>query len=107
MSGDDLASVDPLTFTFSGLSRPPQVSAVLADEAWRAVFIDELREARAAHDVASLQARLDQWAAQIAPDLATDPNRGFTDEQNAAALAEVRSVLAARADYIDTWLAAR
>jgi len=107
VAGTDLHTADPLAFTFPGFERPRQLQLVLADETWRRRFVDELRGARAAYDVASMQARVDTWAAQIAGDVVADPNRGFTDEQHAAAVAEIRTFVAARAEFMDGWLAAR
>ncbi len=106
-AGADLDQADPLTFRFGSLTRPRQVTEILADPRWVAVFQAELDAALAAYDVPTLQARTTAWAAQIAADVAADPNRGFTPAQHDAAVQEIRGFVADRAAFVAAWRAAR
>jgi len=70
-------------------------------------YVGALETARSYYDVAALQERLDTWAAQIADAAAADPHRPFSVETHLAGLSQMRDYIAARAGYIDDWLACR
>ena len=52
-----------------------------------------------------LQRRIDVWSAQIADAVAEDPNRPFTVEEHLEQVAEKRAFVAARAAFLEQWLA--
>jgi hypothetical protein len=68
-------------------------------------YVDALAVARSHYDVDALQARLDDWAAQINQAAAEDPHRPFTMDTHVYWLGRVREVIRTRAEYIDAWLA--
>jgi hypothetical protein len=70
-------------------------------------YVQALGVARSHYDATALQDRLDAWAAQIADAAAEDPHRPFTLETHARALTRMREYIAARATYLDAWLACR
>ena len=83
----------------------PHVEAVLSDREWLRRFALHVAAARAAYDPATLEARIDRWAAQIADSVAADPQAPFTYEQHLAAVARLRAYVADRAAFLQAWSA--
>ncbi|MEK6607434.1 MAG: CotH kinase family protein [Myxococcota bacterium] len=101
------ADADPLAWRAEGALAPPHFGAVLADARWSAAFVADLRWAQDAYGGGALVARLDAWSAEIAEAAALDASKPFSDAEHDGAVTALRAYLAARAEFIGTWLACR
>jgi len=101
--------VDPVFWweirTLSSGGTDPHFLGVVTNPDWLPRYVDAVRRARRAYDVATMLARLDRATAQIADAVAADTHKPFTAAAQTAAAATIRSNLAARAAFIDGWLA--
>jgi CotH kinase protein/Putative metal-binding motif len=100
------ADLSPLFPSRSHAARPHH-ALLLDDPVWREKYVAALRKARAAFDVAELQARVDEYSRQIARAADADPHRPFGMTNHRSALVGMRSLIAQRATFIDGWLACR
>lgn len=101
------ADMHPLYFWLNRSFRRtpgPQYVAVMADSMWRGRFVEIMTQLLDGWDVASLQARAQRWAAQIADALAADPNKpkGFERLQEQQRL--LIDFLTARPEAVRRWL---
>jgi hypothetical protein len=67
-------------------------------------FLEELRRARSAYDVALMSNEVDTWSAQIADAVAEDPNKLFSNQDHEQAVATLKRFMTERAAFVDTWL---
>jgi hypothetical protein len=77
---------------------------VMEDPTWRARYVDALREALDAYDVADMEERLDQWSAQIAEAADADPRKVFSTGDHEDAVAHLRDFFGQRASFLEEWL---
>jgi len=83
----------------------PQYVAVMADDTWRARFVQIISQLVDGWDVTALQERVDRWAAQIAGPLEADPNKVATLAVHQAQQKKLRDFIAARPEAVRRWLA--
>jgi hypothetical protein len=81
-----------------------QYSVTISDPHLRGRYVDALEHAAAMYDPTVLVARIDTWAAQIAPAVAKDPNLGFTVFRHGLAVKALRDYVIARGAFLDDWL---
>jgi hypothetical protein len=101
----NVASSDPITYEHPGWQKEALVERVLSDTHWCDRFVEELILSRAVYAPEVMEARLDEWEAQIADAVAEDPNKIGSMADHQAAVAELRAFFAERAAYVDGWLA--
>jgi hypothetical protein len=77
---------------------------VMADQTWRAKYIDALRAQLARWDVARLQAWIDAWDVQISDAVEQDPHRLHSMEDHREAIAAMGQEVIDRAAYIARFL---
>jgi hypothetical protein len=80
---------------------------VMDDPVWRDRYIDELAKLVDRYDVADMELRLDQWAAQIEDAAAHDPRAPFSAQDRIAALDSMRDYFAERATFLEDWVGCR
>lgn len=56
------------------------------------------------YDAPTLQARIDEWSAQIDEAAKSDPNKPFSDGDYSDALKELRTFVKKRAEFVEDWL---
>ena len=83
----------------------PQYVAVMADDTWRARFVQIMAQLLDGWDVTALQERVDRWSAQIAAPLEADPNKATTFAAHQAQQKKLREFIAARPEAVRRWLA--
>jgi CotH kinase protein len=103
--GEGMERIDPITWEHSGWRKEALFQTVLADPEWCNRYVEELELARAAYSTDELLAKVELFNDQIAESLADDPNRTFSESDNALALTRLKAFIPARAAYIDAWLA--
>jgi hypothetical protein len=96
--------LDPILYIADEEVKYPQFAAVVADPTWRTAYVDAVEAALEKLDVAVLQARVDEWSAQIADAASADPNKQFTFERHQEKVASLRSWLDLRAAFVREWL---
>ncbi len=85
---------------------PPTVwVAVLNDPAWRAQYVAAIATQLGKWNVAQLQGWIDTWSQQIAADVTADPHTVVTPAQFQMAVAQLRDVVAKRAQYLQSFVA--
>jgi hypothetical protein len=84
---------------------PQHYLTVIADAEARAMFVASLGALVAAYDPTKLQRWVDDWSAQIAPAVARDTHRPFSIAVHDQAVAAMRDAIAARATYLQSFLA--
>jgi hypothetical protein len=102
--------VDPLYYwgRFTMWDGPwPHYAAVVKDAAASERYVAALRQAHDVFITTRLPELLDRYAAQVADAAATDPTRPFTVAAHLDGVASLRQALAARADYVGSWLDCR
>jgi hypothetical protein len=82
----------------------PQYVMVLASDMWRDSFVAILAELVDRWDVATLQARVDRWAAQIAAAVESDPHKPQTFARHQEYQRRLRDFLPARKQALQRWL---
>jgi hypothetical protein len=100
----EFAHADPFTYQNPDWGREALYQTVLSDAHWCTRFLEELRLARAAYDVAKMSSDLDTWGAQIADAVAQDPNKLDTTQAHLTSIATLKSFMTQRAAFVDTWL---
>jgi hypothetical protein len=77
---------------------------VMNDTTWRAKWAAALcGPVLQAYDVPTLQARIDEWGAQVATAADTDPHFLFTPAQRESAVTKMHDAVAARKQFITSW----
>lgn len=71
------------------------------------MYVHEVAAAHDRYDVSGMQARVDDWSAQIARAAAEDPHQPFGGDAFDVGVTDMRSYVAARAEYLDAWLGCR
>jgi hypothetical protein len=79
--------------------------SVLADPAWRALYVEQVAELNAAMDPAVMLPALEAWDAQIADAEAADPLHTWGVEEREATLERLRAWFVARHAFLDAWVA--
>ena len=77
---------------------------VMDDPTWRQRYIDALEKAVAAYDPADMEARLEQWSAQIAEAADADPHKPFSSGDHETAVADMHGYFSQRTGFLDEWL---
>jgi hypothetical protein len=99
------ADTNPLTWIKPEVNTGrPHYETVIADPAWRDLFLDDLERSLVAYDPAVLQERIDTWDAQIRDALVEDPNKPYTIEMHDNDVEELRAYVQARADWVREWI---
>jgi hypothetical protein len=83
----------------------PHWLIVMADAGSRRSYADAIAKQIARWDVAQIQGWIDAWSQQIAADVAADPHAWATPDNFNAAVAKAREIVAARPEYLRTFLA--
>ncbi len=83
----------------------PHYVALMHEDQWRNRFIEILAQLVEGWDVGQLQQRVSTWAEQIHEALEADPHRSGTAEADFAQQGKLSDFVAARPDYIHSWLA--
>ncbi|HEX2735128.1 MAG TPA: CotH kinase family protein [Polyangiaceae bacterium] len=102
----DLETMDPITHEHDEWKREAQYKAVLSDPMYCKSYVERMSRARKLYDPTELESKIERWSDQIADALASDPHRGFTDDEHTRALDALRSFPTRRAKFIDAWIAA-
>jgi hypothetical protein len=82
----------------------PQYVIIMADDMWRARFVEIIAQLLAGWDVTALQERVDRWSTQIAPALEADPNKVATFATHQAQQKKLRDFVAARPESVRRWM---
>jgi hypothetical protein len=103
------STIDPVTWKKeSSFHGRPLYDLALADPAWFEKYVGTVALVFSrGYQVDVLQRRIDEWSAQIADAVAEDPNRPFTLEEHLVQVAEKRDFVAARAAFLEQWVACR
>jgi hypothetical protein len=101
---DEFVRADPFTYENPAWGREELYTTVLENPATCQRFLDELRRARRAYDVALMSREVDTWSAQIADAVAQDPNKPFSNQDHEEAVATIKQFMIERAAFVDTWL---
>jgi hypothetical protein len=101
--------IDPVTWKKeSAFHGRPWYDLALSDPAWLQRYVETVALVFAhGYQPDVLQRRIDVWSAQIAEAVAEDPYRPFTLEEHLAQVAEKREFVAARAAFLEQWVACR
>jgi hypothetical protein len=100
----EFVQADPLTYEHPDWGREELFRTVLENPTGCSRFLDELRRARSAYDVALMTNEIDTWAAQIADGVAQDPHKLYSNQDHLDAIAMLKSFIPARAAFVDGWL---
>jgi hypothetical protein len=96
-------NISPLYWARDEQPRPHYL-LVMHDATWRAKWAAALcGPAYQAYDVAALQARIDEWGAQVMKAAETDPHYLFTPAQQQAAITAMHDEVAARKQFMASW----
>jgi hypothetical protein len=83
----------------------PHYLGVVNNPNWLPKYIEAVRRAYRAYDTATVIARVDGWAAQIAEAAAQDTHKPFTMAEHDAEVSMIRANAMARPAYVSSWLA--
>jgi hypothetical protein len=97
--------LDPVAYIVDWGTRPPLFDMVTKDPAGLELFRQAIAKVRGAYEPSTLVARLDAWSAQIGPHIEAEPNKPFSYGEHLAAVEALRAFPAARAAFVDGWLA--
>jgi hypothetical protein len=100
----EFVRADPFTYQNPDWGREALYQTVMSDATWCNRFLDELRLARDAYDVAAMTNDLDTWAAQIADAVTQDPNKLFTSQDHLNGIATLKAFMPQRLAFVNTWL---
>jgi hypothetical protein len=101
---DQFVEADPFTYENPAWGREELYTTVLESPASCQRFLQDLRRARTAYDVALMSSEIDTWSAQIAEAVALDPNKPFSNQDHEQALTTLKAFMLERAAFVDTWL---
>lgn len=96
--------VDPIEGYHPALFQQPTYRAVLADPAWRAVYVDEIEAMNALLDPDAVLADIDVWQAQIDAAVEADPQRSIGWEEHLEGIDRLRAWIVARHAYLKSWV---
>lgn len=106
-----LPTTDPLTWDKRQREKNPgkfyghpHVELALADPKWRAVFVDQLEKSLTLSPAATLQARIDTWAAQIRESAETDRFVPWTFEKHLEKVEALRNFVGQRDQALRAWV---
>jgi spore coat protein CotH len=102
-------ALDHPVFWWQGRAQPapppgPHWSIVMADAGWRRKYADAMAALLDHWDVAQIQGWIDAWSQQIAGDVAADPHSWAGADDFNMAVAQARSIVSARADYLRSFV---
>lgn len=99
--------VDPITGydNWYGLFQQPHFLALVRDETWGPVFLDQLEQMNEAMDPDLVDADITAWDAQISELYETDPNRSVGWEEHQGAVARFQDWVPARHAFLKSWIA--
>lgn len=97
-------TADPITYQNPDWGRERLYETVLSDPVWCERYLDALRAARDAYDVAAMSRDLDDWAAQIQDAVAEDPHRPYSMDNHLAGVATLKAFMPQRLAYVNGWL---
>jgi hypothetical protein len=83
----------------------PHWVVVMSDAGWRRKYADAIAAQISRWNVAQIQGWIDTWSEQIAADVAADPHAWATPDNFAAAVQKAREVVAARPEYLRSFVA--
>lgn len=101
---DAVVRTNPLTYQHPQWRRERLLERVLSDAHWCNRFLEELRRATEAYDVAHMTHELKTWSAQIAEAVLQDPHKPFSDDDHQAALATLEAFMPRRRAFVEGWL---
>ncbi len=107
---DDTPSDDHPIYWWANRAQPaPQPGVVwlsaLNDPGWRSKYVDAIATQLGRWNVAQIQGWIDTWSQQIAADVAADPHTWATPDQFQRAVSTAHDVVAARAQFLQTFVA--
>jgi hypothetical protein len=100
----EILRADPFTYQNPDWGREALYRTVLSDATWCKRFIQELKHARDAYDVAAMTSDLDTWAAQIEDAVEQDPKKPYTMQNHLDGVATLKAFMPQRLAFVDTWL---
>lgn len=97
-------TADPITYENPDWKRESLYVKVLSEASWCERYLDELRAARDAYDVAAMTRDLEAWATQIAAAVAADPHRPYSVTTHDAGVETLKAFMPRRLEYVNAWL---
>jgi hypothetical protein len=100
----EILRADPFTYQNPDWGREALYRTVLSDATWCKRFIQALKHARDAYDVAAMTRDLDTWAAQIEDAVAQDQKKPYTMQNHLDGVATLKAFMPQRLAFVDAWL---